>query len=94
MVFSNNSCNYVKYAKLLAPLRLGETPIEFASSAEHVGVVRAVSGNLPHVHQRILSHKRALAKILSMGLSRRHRANPIAALRAELYCIPGWRPIS
>ena len=46
-------------------------------------MVRAVSGGLPHIHQRILSNKRALAKILSMGLSRRHRANPVAALQAE-----------
>ena len=48
-----------------------------------MGVLRAVSGNLPHVHQRIVSHRGSLAKILSMGMSRRHRANPIAALRAE-----------
>ena len=48
-----------------------------------MGVVRSLTGNLPHIHQRTVSHKRALAGILSMGLSRRHRANPIAALRAE-----------
>ena len=83
LVYSDNNTDYIKYSKLLSPLHIGDTPIEFASSADHVGVVRAVSGNLPHIHQRILSHKRALAKILSMGLSRRHRANPVAALRAE-----------
>ena len=83
LVYSNKSTDYVKYSKLLSPLHIGDTPIEFASTAEHVGVIRSVSGNLPHVHQRILSHKRALAKILSMGLSCRHRGDPVAALRAE-----------
>ena len=83
LVYSDKSNDYVEYSKLLSPLHIGNTPIEFATTAEHVGVVRAVSGNLPHIHQRVLSHKRALAKILSMGLSRRHRANPVAALRAE-----------
>ena len=83
LVYSDGNTDYVKYSKLLSPLHIGNIPIQFASTAEHVGVVRAVSGNLPHIHQRILSHKRALAKILSMGLSRRHRANPVAALRAE-----------
>ena len=83
LVFSRTESDYVKYSKLLSPLRIGNTPIKFASSAEHVGVLRAVSGNLPHLHQRIVSHRGAPANILSMGMSRRHRANPIASLRAE-----------
>ena len=53
LVYSNKSNDYVKYSKLLSPLRIGNTPIEFASTAEHVGVVRAVSGNLPHIDTRI-----------------------------------------
>jgi hypothetical protein len=83
LVFSRHDTDYVKYVKLLSPLHMGDVPIEFVDTAEHVGVLRAVSGNLPHVHQRIVSHRGSLAKILSMGMSRRHRANPIAALRAE-----------
>ena len=84
LVFSNQESDYIHYWKLISPLHIGDTTIEFATAAEHVGVVRSVTSNLPHVHQRILCHKRALAKILSMGMSRRHRANPAAALRAEL----------
>ena len=49
LVYSDKSNDYVKYSKLLSPLRIGNTPFEFASTAEHVGVVRAVSGNLPHM---------------------------------------------
>ena len=48
-----------------------------------MGVLRSVAGNLPHIHQRIVSHKKALASILSLGLSRRHRANPLSSLCAE-----------
>ena len=83
LVFSRHETDYVKYVKLLSPLQIGDVPIEFVNTAEHVGVLRSVSGNLPHIHQRIVNHKGSLAKILSMGMSRRHRANPIAALRAE-----------
>ena len=72
LVFSKHESDYVKYAKLLSPLHIGNTPIPFASTAEHVGVLRSVSGNLPHIHQRMVNHKRSLAKILSMGLSKRH----------------------
>ena len=42
-----------------------------------------MTGNLPHIHKRIVNHKRSLASILSMGLSKRHRTNPIASLCAE-----------
>ena len=83
MVFTRKETEYTKYVKLLSPLCIGDTQIEFATEAEHVGVLRSLSGNLPHLHQRIVNHKKALGQILRMGMSRRHRANPIAALRAE-----------
>ena len=84
LVFTKNETAYIKYSKLLSPLHIGDTPVEFATEAEHVGVLRSISGNLPHIHNRIVNHKKALGSILSMGLSKRHRANPIASLRAEL----------
>ena len=57
--------------------------IPFVDTAEHVGVTRAIQGNLPHIHKKIVSHRKALCAILSAGLARRHRANPLASLRAE-----------
>ena len=33
----------------------------FSDYAEHVGVIRSVSGNLPNILNRISSHKKALA---------------------------------
>ena len=68
---------------MMSSVHIGKTKIEFADTAEHVGVLRSTSGNLPHIQQRIVNHKKSLAQILSMGMSRRHRANPVAALRAE-----------
>ena len=83
LVFTQKETDYTKYVKLLSPLRIGDSQIMFATEAEHVGVLRSLSGNLPHIHQRVVSHKKALGQILRMGMSRRHRANPIAVLRAE-----------
>ena len=89
LVYDKQESMYVKYAKLISPLHIDKTPIPFASSAEHVGVLRSVNGNLSHIHQRIVSHKRSLAQILSMGMAKRHKASPIASLRAELiFCTP------
>ena len=57
---------------------------------EHVGVIRSpLTGNVPHILQRITSNKKALAAVLTAGLSHRHRGNPAAALRVEkLYGLP------
>ena len=82
-MFSNKDTDYTRYTKQLSPLHIAGTPIELATTAEHVGVLRSISGNLPHIHQRIVNHKRSLGQILRMGMSRHHRANPIACLRAE-----------
>ena len=83
LLFTKSETDYTKYVKLLSPLHIGDTSIPFSDTAEHVGVLRSVTSNLPHILQRIVSHKRALAQILCMGMSRRHRANPLASLRAE-----------
>ena len=53
------------------------------NTAEHVGVIRAVSGNLPNVVQRISAHKRAIQAVLRNGRAKSHRANPAASLKDE-----------
>ena len=68
---------------------MGSTDIKFVNTAEHVGIIRSTSGNLPHIQQRIASHKKNLGSILYAGMSRRHRANPLSSLRAEkTFCLP------
>ena len=64
-------------------IRFNDTPIEFVESAEHVGVIRSVQGNLPHILNRISSHNKALHSVLPVGLARSHRGNPSASLRVE-----------
>ena len=76
--------NQHHHAKLLSPLHIGDTPIPFATTMEHVGFLRSVvAGKLPHIQQRMVNHKRSLGMLLSMGMYKRHRANTIATLRAE-----------
>ena len=60
LVFSSKETDYTRYCKLISPIQMGATNIEFVSTAEHVGIIRSTSGNLPHIQQRICSHKRAL----------------------------------
>ena len=70
-------------------IRFNDTPINFVESAEHVGVIRSVQGNLPHILNRISSHNKALHSVLPVGLARNQRGNPAASLRVEkLYGVP------
>ena len=89
LAFSSKDTDYTKYCDLVSPIQLGSTNIKFVNIAEHVGIMRSTSGNLPHIQQRIASHKKSLGSILYSGLSRRHRANPLSSLKAEkTFCSP------
>ena len=89
LVLAKDKTDYLEYVSCVNPIQIGDTRIDFADNAEHVGIIRSPSGNLPHILQRIISHKKTLGSILSLGLSRRHRANPLACIRAEaIYAIP------
>ena len=63
------------------PLTIDGNQIEFVETAEHVGIVRATSGNLPAILSRLSSHKKALGAVLHTGVARGHRGNPAASLR-------------
>ena len=79
----------VDYWSLTSPFSIDNKNINFVDSAEHVGIIRSVSGNQPHILKRITSHKRSLSAVLSSGLARHHRANPASSLRTEnLYGLP------
>ena len=56
---------------------------------EHVGVLRNVNGNMPHIMNRIAEHKSGLSFVLSAGLARGRHGNPSASLKVhELYGTP------
>ena len=78
-----------KFTTIYNPIQINGHQIEFCQSAEHVGILRSVDGNLPHIIERIKSHKRTIGANLSVGLARAHRANPAASLRIErMYATP------
>ena len=71
------------------PIKIGGSTIEFDDCAEHVGMVRATSGNDIPIFTRISAHKNVLSAILHTGIARGHRGNPVASLRVEqLYGVP------
>ena len=72
------------------PIYIDGHQIGFSDTAEHVGVIRSADkGNLPHIMNRICSHRKAIGAILSSGIAQKSRANPIVGLRLEkVYGIP------
>ena len=83
-VMSTNAMSkQVEYLKRFSPVNLQGSQIKFKSSAEHLGIVRSVHGNLPNILQRISSHKAAIGAVVTNGLAKHHRANQAARLRVE-----------
>lgn len=79
----------VEHAKYIHQITICNKPVNFVSEAEHVGVLRSTSGNLPHILKRIAMHKRALYSVLPAGLARGHRGNPAASLKVnQLHATP------
>ena len=79
----------VKLAAKSNPITINGTPVHFTNEAEHVGVVRNTSGNMPNILCRVAEHKKALGAVLSAGMARGHRGSPAAALRVhQLHCLP------
>ena len=87
--YTNEMKNQVEYSVQTNPIKVDNKKINFDSSAEHVGILRATSGNLPTILTRISSHKKAIGSVLHTGIARNHRSNPNASLRIEqLYGVP------
>ena len=72
-----------------AQLVINGSHIQFVDTAEHVGILRSIDGNIPHILNKMTAHNRALYSILSIGLSRSHKGNPAASIRVEkIYGLP------
>ena len=79
----------VQLVKKWNPITINNTPVQFTTQAEHVGVWRNTAGNMPNIIHRVAEHKKSLGSVLSAGLARRHRGSPAAALRVhQLHCTP------
>ena len=73
----------IEYLKTFNPVNIHGKSIDFCETAEHVGVIRSVTGNLPNIFNRISSHKKALGAVLHSGSARHHRGNQAAGLKLE-----------
>ena len=60
---------------------MNKIKLAFHENAEHVGIIRSVSGNLPNIMSRISSHTKAIAAVLHALAARWHRTNPVAGLK-------------
>ena len=79
----------VDYVKQTNLIKINSEQIDFSETAEHVGMVRSVAGNLPTILARISAHKKALGAVLYTGIARGHRGNPAASLHVErVYASP------
>ena len=79
----------LEHAKLINPVTINSLPVKFVDEVEHVGVIRNTSGNMPNIANRITSHKKAMASVLSAGLAKNHNGNPMASLKVhQLYGTP------
>ena len=79
----------VEYARLVNPVTIEGNTVEIVQEAEHVGVLRSITGNMPHLMNRIACHKKAIAATLPAGMAKGHRGNPAASLRVHtLYATP------
>ena len=79
----------VSYLKEFSTVNLNGTKLDFQDNADHVGIVRSTTGNLPNILTRITAHKNAVAALLHAGAANHHRGNPVASLRLEkIYGFP------
>ena len=75
--------------KLVNPLTLNGHNIDFSSSADHVGILRSIEGNMPNILARLSAHTKAIMAVLPTGMALGHRGNPAASLRLDrLYGTP------
>ena len=65
------------------PLKIDGKEIDCVDTAEHVGIIRSSSGNLPHILDRVSAHRKVLFAVLPAGLAKHCTANPAAALRVN-----------
>ena len=73
----------LEFTKIVAQIEIENTKINFSETAEHVGIVRSSSSNLPHILDRIAAHRKSLFAVRPAGLARRHNTNQAAALSVQ-----------
>ena len=90
LVYANKSHSFVvEHALNCQAIKINGIPVKRTTEADHVGVLRSDTGNLPHIVNRIATHKSALHALMPAGIARKHRGNPAASLMlSKLYGTP------
>ena len=84
MVFSSSAQKLLtEYQKAVSPISIDNTQIKFVTATEHVGVVRSIHGNLPHIQSRVTAHTKALFSLLPSGLAYNKSLNPASSLKIQ-----------
>ena len=79
----------VDYTKLVNTVTVDNTAVEYVQDAEHVGVIRSCTGNMPNILHRVACYKQALQSLSPAGITKSQRGNPAANLRVhQLYAVP------
>ena len=77
-----------------ATIAVGGELIFSSNQAIHVGVVRSVSGNTPHIAEMLSAHMKAMFGLLFAGLAKGDMANPVATIIVDpvfgSVCPPLW----
>ena len=63
-------------------------PVQFETEAEHVGIVRSTTGNLPHLLSRFAAHRSSLFKVVPVGTGKVHRGTAACLNANQTYCYP------
>ena len=87
--FTRKMAHSVAISKATSAIEIGGERIPFSTSAEHVGMLRSISGNEPAILERFKAHGKALSGVLHTGIAKGHRGNPASSLHIDkLYAIP------
>ena len=80
-VFSTKKMAHsVALAKATSAIEIGGERIPFSTSAEHVGMLRSISGNEPAILDRFKAHGKALTGVLQTGMT---KGNPASSLHID-----------
>ena len=65
----------IDYIELVSDIAIAGVPVQFSTTADHVGIVRSCdTSNVPHILDRISGHRKALFAVLPARLARRHNS--------------------
>ena len=77
----------VEFSKSTSKLVIKNREIKFSDTAEHVGIIRSSSGNLPHILDRVSAHRKALFAVLPAGLARGTMPTKLLHLKCRAFLL-------